>query len=274
MPNMRFVPINLADVATLTVSSAALPAANMQDVGRSVVWRSTGKTAEAIYILLPSAMALDTVALIRSNLTGTAQWNVHFYSDAAWTTLLDESGGLTAVPSSPYTEFGWGYAGLGGDRSFPQQSVYWRPASTPNVRSIKIDLVDTANPEGYIEVSRLVVGKRWSPNNNFSYKAKLSFLDQGRQARSEDGTLRSDAGASSRRLAFNLDWMNDADRAYFGEIQRYCGLKRDLLASLYPGDATYFRLAQYTMLAKFVAPTQMSIESLARHSAPIEMEES
>lgn len=247
MPNLRIVAVNAADTATVASPGAVLPVTNLQNTTRTSVWRASG-TAATITAAWADPQALDSVALMTSNLTSAATWRIRAFDAAV---MLYDSSAVLACPPRPLGELDWGYRPLGVNAfafGMAAQSVLW-VAERVLATSVVIDIDDATNPAGYIEASRLVIGERWEPEYNMSWGAQLTFEERGSQSRADDGTLRSEPGAVSRTLEFSLDWLKELDRAAFAEITRYLGIHRDFLISAYPASSAD-KDAHYTMQAK------------------------
>lgn len=76
----------------------------------------------------------------------------------------------------------------------------------------QVQMDDTANPAGYVEVGRVFIGECWEPEHNASYGAAVGY-----ESRTEVEEARSGAEYFDRRSAFrvwrgSLDWLS-ADEA-------------------------------------------------------------
>lgn len=271
MSNLRLIPINHADAATLSASSAALPVTQLQTTGRTAVWRAAS-TSATLTATFAGPKTVDSVALMTSNLSSAATWRARMFAGAA--TLYD-SGTVLACPPRPFGELDWGFEPLGVNAfafGLAAQSVLWLPARYAPT-SVQIDIDDPYNPAGYVEASRLVIGERWEPEKNHSWGALLSFEERGKQSRAEDGSLRSEPGVKLRSLKLSLDWMKEPDRARFGEITRRLGTKTDFLISVYPADASADKEAHYTLVAKFIRPPGIGNTRYNTSASQVELEE-
>lgn len=259
MSNLRIVAVNAADTSVVSEAGAVLPVTNLQNTTRTSVWRAGG-TAATITAAWVDPVALDSVALMTSNLSGAATWRVRALDGGG--VMLYDSGVSLACPPRPFGELDWGFRPLGVNAfafGLAAQSVLWMPERVL-ASSVVIDVDDASNPAGYVEASRLVIGERWEPVTNMSWGAQLTFEERGNQSRADDGSLRSEPGAVSRALEFNLDWLAEPDRAAMAEMTRYLGVHRDFLVSAYPNGGAD-RDAHYTMLAKFTrAPGIKSVK--------------
>lgn len=118
-----------------------------------------------------------------------------------------------------------------------------------NPLSFELQLADPANPDGYMEFSRLVLGGYFSPSVNFSRPFGLKPEDESTQERTDGGSLRTDERESFRMFRFSLDWLNEAERAAFFEVLRQHGKKKAMFLSMYP-DETGTLKRDYSALVK------------------------
>ncbi|MFA7241087.1 MAG: hypothetical protein WC091_13340 [Sulfuricellaceae bacterium] len=259
MHNLRLIPINCADAAILSATSAVLPVENLQAAGRTNVWRAAG-TSAVLSVSFPAPATIDSVAVMTSNLTPDAFWRIRFLGDVGQT--LYDSTSILACPPKDISEVDWGYEPLGVNAfafGVAAQSIHWLPNRFV-ASAVQIEIDNPTNPAGYIEASRLIIGAGWSPEANISLGCIFFWEERGLQKRAGDGFLRSEAGAKFRKIGFGLEWLSEGDRKFFAEMAFRLGTSKDFLVSVYP-DAGYFRAEHYCCVAKFVrAP------GIARHS--------
>lgn len=169
MKNLIIIHDNAADRCTsLTASntSGTLYASNMLNDLKGLAHRSTG-TSVSYTLTWANPQSVGGVGLPATNLTAEATIRVRLYSDTTGTTLVADSGTKYACPglnlgmwdwTQPLNANAFAYGGA-------SKSAVWFETHF-SVRRCVIDLVDTANPAGYIDCSRLVVGAYWSPQYN------------------------------------------------------------------------------------------------------------
>lgn len=278
MPNLRIVADNAADRTTLTASTTAgaYAVANLLTDIKSDVWRAIGTSAT----LTGTTTVTETASCVHlpfCNLSPTATIRVRLYSDTAGTVLVLDTTtlqpGALACPAAAITLRGWtatqatsAYAYGGG-----AYARIWF-ASTGWRRCV-IDIVDTANLQGYIEAARLVIGAHWSPSNSFDYGASMQAADASTTYRTDAGDLRSDGGTSTRKLSVNLPNMLPADRTTFINILRSCGRRWPILLSLFPQNADLELERDHAVYGKFGDIPAMTLASLNRYAVQIPIEE-
>lgn len=254
--NLRLVPKNAADAATLTASPAvetSLPVSNLQNILRARIMRTTSAAAQTISGTWGgTGYPVNMAAILRHNIESAGTWRVQLYSDAAWTTQIYDSGNVTAIDSLTLGELDWGVSPLGSglyDAFLGQRnSAIYFPEVT--AVSFKITITDTGNSAGYIDVSRLWLGQYIAPAYNVSYGLQLAWRDNTTQVRTDGGSLRSDGGQPWREIRFSLDALPEADRSAWSDVFRYAGRRLDVFVSVFPESGGEIE-RDYMMAAKF-----------------------
>ena len=240
MPNLRIIHDNAADrAASLTASTTtgSLAAAYMLTDRKGEVHRSTG-TSVTYTLTFSSAESIGAVVLPATNLTASATIRVRLYSDTGATTLLSDSGTVTACPGLNLGTSGNWVTPLNVN-SFALGAVAkawaWFGANVGSVRAVRIDLSDSTNPAGTIDCARIVCGAWWAPTRNGSVGAQISHEDTTVNARNDAGDLISDRGTLHQTLSVDLAALTEADRAQVHKILRANGTSRNVLISVTPG---------------------------------------
>lgn len=274
---MKMIAVNQGDVATMTASPAVvatLPVTNLQTQPRAAVMRTTSTADQQVKLTWPAAKLLSAVALVRHNLSSAATWRIQVYSDAAWTTLIYDSGAVLAAPGKALGDLAWGLDPLGASVftgwSYAFSSLYFAPVAA---QSVKITLSDTGNAAGYLEASRLFVGAHIEPQYTVSYGVKLGWKENTVTTRTDGGSLRSDPTLPYRTLSFNLDWIVESDRAVLLDALRQVGKRQDLWVTIFPGVGGA-KERDYSMTAKVVNSPDLAHPSYGTYAAQFDLEES
>jgi hypothetical protein len=242
MSRVRIIAPNRLDEAALTASPAlvaGLPVENLQDDSRARVARSVGlPSPQYIRGDWPAFRQINSFALWRHNLSGAATLRLKLYAGLGQTgDLLYDSGAIELGSIIPWGELVWGVDTWGAElfEDWPVAShVMWFDPVRP--LSFELELDDPANPDGYIQASRIVMGSYFMPDVNFSRPFKFRWEDESTQERTDGGSLRTDEQESYRAFTFSLDWLNEAERAAFVEILRQMGKKKTMFLSMFPED--------------------------------------
>jgi len=277
MANIRILYDNAADRATLSASSTAgsLVAANMQGTIKSSVWRSTS-TSATITATWTTAEVVAAVILPFCNLTSQATVRVRGYATTSSPTPLFDTGAVYACPAPALGLWGWGQP-LGVNAFAYGGGTYGRVwVSNPaQVAKVVIDIVDTTNTAGYIEVSRLLIGDYWEPEvGPEAGSATMSVNDTSKHYRTDGGDQLTDVGTKYRKQSFSLPWLASAsDKAKMWNILWGNGMARPVFISMYPNNSDVTLEQANQLYGKLVTSPVMSTPYFNRNSATLDIEE-
>jgi hypothetical protein len=242
MSNLRIAYVNRADTATLTanpVVESTMPVTYLQNDSRGYVMRSTSTTAQEIKGEWGgTGYTLGCCSLYRHNLITNDTWRLQLYSDTTWTTSVYDSGTIDAFSDNTFDDWDFEF------------SVMWFTAVS-GVKSFKLTITSSTNPDGYVEASRLFLGAYTEAEYNPKYGMSLGYESSANVVRSDGGSLYGGAKSRWRTLSFDIEITSESQRATWAEIGRFCGIDKTVLVSVYPGNATAALERDYTLLGKF-----------------------
>lgn len=239
---MRIAYLNRADAATLTAVPAAQsdkPVTYLQNDDRGYVFRSADVSSPQVIYgeWSGTSYAISCCRLDRSNLQTNDTWRLQLYSDAAWATQVYDSGTVDVFTDNTFDAWDFAFSEL-----FFTEQV--------GVKSFKFTITSSSNPDGYIEVARLFLG----PYTEATYDPKVGlssgWVDNSKQTRRRGGTIEVDEQAQWRTMSFDMFLATEADRATWAEIGRYCGKRKTVWVSVFPGLGTA-QERDYSLLGKF-----------------------
>lgn len=250
MGNITFGYPNRADETTLSGGSweTTLPLANLKDRIIAHVARSTDDATSSTKfdIDLGKSRMIGLFALAGHNLSVDATIKI---------TGATSQANLT---SSPFYTTGW--IDVWPTGAIPLDMLEWEDDNfwlgtitaearaaynTPFIKAItknslrwwRVEIDDTTNPDGYVQVGRLFLSDSWTPTYNMSYGASLAVEDPGSVEESEGGTEFFDVRAKFRTLNLDLDFVSENEAyARILEIQRQLGTRGELLVIPDPDD--------------------------------------
>ena len=279
MTNLRIIDYNAANIATLTASttSGTLVASNMLTDIKSQVWRSTS-TSAAILTACPTLKSVNAVIFAHTNFTNAATMRVVGYTLAndvpgVATPVFDTS----ALPCCAYTAssvFGWDANTPGVSNFGFGGGVYAGLFFTGgSVRRLYIEISDTGNAAGYVEVSRLIAGYYWSPTYNADYGVQLGYDDKSSHSRNDAGDLLTDITPRSKWLSFNLSGMEAVDRQNFMRLMRSKGLSSPIYISVFPADTDKNLEQDYQIYGKQSALSPILMPYYSSYQTSIKIDE-
>jgi hypothetical protein len=279
--NLRIIYKNLADAATITVSSTAgtTNKSNMANNIKSLVWRSVG-TSAVITVDFSTSSTVSGVILPFCNLSSTATIRVQGFTTAGGTGTPAANADTGTILACPYTQLGtWpgNTVPLGVNLYSYGGSIYaraWFPNNQqPSCLSLSITITDTSNSSGYIEISRLVIGPYWSPTFNTSFGISVSIKDLSENSRTEAGDLITNIGTRANIMTFDLKYLNPTDRTEISNIIKGLGISKPLFVSLFPSDTDITKEQTYQIYGKLSQLNELVYSMFDIYNTTINIEE-
>lgn len=256
MSNVILGVKNQIDVATLSGGSwlATLPLANLQNATKWLIARSTNATLAntKIRITLPNNPMIRVVALVNHNLSAAARVRIRVFLDASFATQIYASGWGDVWPSV-YTgdgNVGWDDPTLGPFAPRPytdeEKSGYmWNYVRilSPSVFGTYwlIEIDDTSNPAGYVDIGRVFIGPGWSPTYNMAFGNTLGWESDTDVQKSIYGNEFFYAKRPCRVAQFSLPELSlDESMASVYEIIKKSGIDKEVMFIYDPADTYHF----------------------------------
>ena len=276
MGNLRVIFNNAADRASLSASTTSgnLSVSNLKRDIKSAVWRATSTSAN-ITAIWSTGETISGVALPFCNLTSGATIRVRGYVDTTTSTTIFDTGMVAACIGVALGLGSWGSDSLGVNAFSYGGGAYARAWITnpATVKKLVIDIVDTNNTAGYIEVSRLICGQYWEPSIGPEQGATMTVVDTSKHYRTEAGDLMTDVGTRHRKQTFSLPSLDSTDRAKMWDILWGNGISRPIFISMYPNNADSRLEQSHQLYGKLVTTPIMGTPYFNHQSATVDIEE-
>ena len=222
MANVIIAYQNRIDEATFASYGsweASLPLTNLKNRTLSKVARSTddANASTKLRFSLTKDRIVGTVAVINHNLSTTATWRYRVYSDSGYTTLAYDSGTLDVWPTMPVGFFEWEDDGFWfmktpeEDRELFTATTIHVPTSTITAQYYQVEFFDDSNPDGYVQLGRIFVGKKYQPTVNMSLGASVSYEARTIIDEAISGAEYFDRRPSFRVARFELELLDSSD---------------------------------------------------------------
>lgn len=245
---MHLLYDNKADAATYSGGSWTLALTNIQDPRPTKKARSNGLSASntLMNIDLGASYAIRDIAITHTNLSSAAQYKITWYSDA-FTTAAGNTGWLL-IPGYPST-----------DPDEIGAAIFYIASATVTYRYWKIELDDTANADGYVEVGRVFLPLTYAPSINYG-----DDNADGMQANTPRQNALGGTGYFSRRkpartFRFGFDRTDESEMVTWRAIRKICNLNKQVVVIPDPADTSYLNdtcfvgtLAQLPTLKRLV----------------------
>lgn len=275
--NVKMMIVNEFDGATLSLESGtiapSLPVNNLQTYNNSRRLRTT--STDFVLVGDFDDITLCTgIVLWRHNFTAAATLRVELFGGAGQSgDLIFDSGVIDALPQSAWTDWDWRVDPLVNSAfqdTDTQYSQIWFGEFF--VRSFRISVSDTANPAGYLDLTRIYMGRHFSPSVNFSWGSQLSFGSADDQLRTDDAGLFGKDAPLWRKYTFTLQHLDESDRSEFSRAITHARRFKDWFISLYPSQGGKKEL-DGAFACKFVQLPPLTSEKFNAFNAQVSVEE-
>ncbi|MBN9529673.1 MAG: hypothetical protein J0H82_25935 [Alphaproteobacteria bacterium] len=290
MANVLLAGPNYVDATFFTVSfsggawQAGLPLTNLRDPQLAVVARSTNATLAATQfdVDLGTQRLVKALAIPFSNCSRSATYRIRSSTAAGSFVapdLVTDSGWLDVYPIIyPWGTTLYGSASWWDGRMSPEEAAVSRMpiiqvfASPPIARYWRIEIADTSNPDGYIEIPRLVLAAGWQGSLNMA-------VGSGLGAETLTGSVRSLSGASffdrreaarTAKIVFNFLPEDEAMASAF-DLIRTIGIDQQLFFAWNPDDTVHRHRRSFLATLSQLASVESSTPD--RFAASFELKE-
>lgn len=199
------------------------PGSNLIGPKRKAFARTSTTGGGVITISFDDLVDIDYVYMYRHNLQQADEWRVRLYDG---TNQVYTSGSPIVVwqTGAAYDEWGWA------------QSYHFASNGPYSCDEVQITITeDSPNPDGYIEITQVMVGEYIEPAVNFDPGFDFGWdhdTDVERfQSGLQRGTIKNDD--FHRRFACTFSHLTDAERASFSELFRQVGRRDQVFLSAF-----------------------------------------
>lgn len=275
---------NRADDCTLSGGSwsGTLPLNNLKTRPLKQVARST--SAATVNTQFTAALATDRaigVVLIKNhNFSLAATYRVQIATDAGFTAVVYDSGtlsvfadGVLAYGTVPWEDTRFWAGGLSAEELayYPSELKVFPPMPVWG-RYIKVEITDTTNAAGYVQIGRLFVGDGLMPAVNMSYGASIGNQSRTQVVEALDGAEFFDRRAPYRVVQISLDWLATTELASALDMQRQLDVHGEVLFVWDKDDPPGLMLRR-SFLGRVRQLSAIENPLYELHSLPIEIKE-
>ena len=242
MANITLAWNNRTDAGTLSGGSwlATLPLTNLQNRQVQKVARSSNATnaSTQFTIDLGQPRNIGVVALVVHNISVLGRVRITASDTAGFIATYYNSGWVDVWPAGqvPQNLLEWEEDNFWlGTLSANARAGYQSPfihllAAAQSLRYWKVEVDDTGNADGYVQIGRLFMASTWTPATNYAYGAGLGYQDPTPADTSLSGAEFFDVRSRYRVFEFQLEYMV-SNEAYSQalELQRLSGTSGEVL---------------------------------------------
>lgn len=282
--SIRWMARVASDLATLTptfAGFATMPVTNLQNPRRGRVFRHNLVGSPSGNTIIGTwngdSYFASVVGLDRVNFSSAATWRFRGYSsvtDASGAADVD-TGTQSAYNASALGPFTWGQTATGvavqdGYLGFKYAVLYF-PRTL--LKSFRIDYLDGANPDGYNEIERLVLGDYTELTRNAQWGIKFTWREATTQEMSDGGSTFSDGRLPTRVLTGKIPGLTPAERTLMADFIRFVGKRKSFFVSAQPDEGANLQRDLTFLQAKFTQVPELSWILPDAHELPFEIVE-
>lgn len=241
---------NRTDAGTVSGGSwlTTLPLVNLQNRQVQRVARSSNATnaSTQFTIDLGQARAIGVVALVVHNISVLGRVRITASDTSGFVTTYYNSGWIDVWPAGmiPQSLLEWeednfwlGTLSANARAGYQSPFIHLLPSSQ-SLRYWKVEVDDTTNADGYVQIGRLFMAATWVPTVNYSYGAGLGYEDPTPVDTSLSGAEFFDVRSRFRLFNFELQYIGNAEvYAQALELQRLAGTSGEVLVVPDSADA-------------------------------------
>ena len=160
---------------------AGLPLINLQNRLLSKVARSTNATAAytQFVVTLTSPRDVRVIGILGHNISLAGTIRVRGYSDAGLTALVYDTG----------TQYAWPQTFTTDDVAVQPNNWIWPLPTIATARYWLVEVVDTGNAAGYVQIGRCWLGPAWVPDCGVVYGVNIGYESRSVVSESLGGVI-------------------------------------------------------------------------------------
>lgn len=260
MSNILICWPNRIDTAILSGGDWILPLSNLTSRDQWLVARSYDLSTEntTFHIDFGQIRNIRAVALANHNLSQTATWRITLGTSSGANDIYTSNWQSVWTMTFDADLLAWEdvsvWEGIVDQEfiKYPYLAVYTLP-DWYNTQYVTIEIDDSNNPYGYIDIGRAFIGGGFTPKYNPEYGLQDSWEDKTEIVELASGATQAVVNKRYRKVQFVLPWLSQTEAAIIHEIQRRQGIYGEVL---YIPDLSDQQLNQrYGMLGRL---TEMS----------------
>lgn len=284
MANVFLAWQNRIDTSSLSGGSwtSSLPLANVQSPVMQKVARSSSAAIESTTfdIDMGSAKPTGVVALLAHNISQAGSVRITGYESASFVPVVYDSGWLDVYPPDtiPVSLRNW------------EENTFWSGELTEAdliglqnpfvhilpaeqfLRYWRVEIDDTTNAAGYIDIGRCIIARGWRPGVNYTYGAEVNYFDNSPSVTTLSGTMYFDERPRGRVFRFGLDAMSSTEAySYALEMQRLAGVVSEVLLVPDSDDAGSIPLRAFA--GRLTALNGIGVPDPSRYTGTFELKE-
>lgn len=271
MNSLRFLTDNAALRSTLScgVTNSSFPITQLLKDTKSDFWRTTSTSAQII-ATFANPETVSCVAIPINNFTANATLRIRLYSDVGGTSLLLDSASAACIPTREYPPAHEILGSSGFQFGFGRYATHYF-IETANVHHIKIDVVDSGNPQGFLEAAFLVIGKHYALEKNFDLGATVGWKSGTQLSNNDAGDNLVASSWKRKAITFDLSSASSSERNGFFNIFLGNGAEYPIFISCFPENTSLEKEEQFTIYGRLASESEMKLTTCSRFTTSLQI---
>ena len=270
---VKIIARDLIENASVTATSTAagFSADNIKNDEKFEIWRSTDLSTQQITFTWGSPQVLSALAIIFSNLIEGSTVNVEVFTNAADSEGFAHTGPVSInfayQPPKGFNSIGYLSFAYGGGTYY---STFFEEQT---VEKVRVTVTSAGNPDGYMEISKIVAGLATDFVSGANYGASVTKVDASEHNRTYTGDAVVNRRGQHKVMDVTLGKLTPEDRAANSNMIR--GISNDSLVfvSVSPDAVSDYDKQTYQMYGAFTDQNTLVSISHNRNSVTFNIEE-
>lgn len=273
---------NFLDLATTSLAGgdwqSALPLTNLQDPRRGYVARSVTDASNdtRFYADLAAARLVRAISVHSHNLSLAATIRFRGWSSAPFggTVVYDSAAfnpfenifpsGVLEAGHPSYSSLDLSQEDY--DAGYPLDIVHVLATPT-SARYWSVEIVDTTNPLGYVEIGRVFLTYGYRPSHNISTGARFGWQTSSSRIETEGGASFHEERVRRRQFDFTLEqFADDEALVYLNEFERRVGTHEQFLFVGNESDTAHMHRRSFLATLEKLNPLALSKSLYSDHA--------
>lgn len=240
------------------------PLTHVQDRRLSKIARSSDIFARGTFeVDLQIARPIRVIAVLLPNLTATGTVQVKgSNTNSDWLAPIYDSGAITPYPAGHTAET------LGA--LIPTLVVV--PDAPVELRYWQVTITDLSNPDGHVDVARLILAGGWQPSINMSRGARLGLETETERTLTDGGSAVYNDRPRRRTLDFDLALLPEDEALERGfDLQRLAGTSQQMFFVFDPADTTHMHRRSFLCVLRNLTAVEYPYHT--KNSIPLQLVE-
>lgn len=242
--------INRAATLTATTTAAGFDVGNIKTDRKSSVWRSTAVTSQTITATWTDSETISGLGLAFTNLIEDSTVQLKLYTNTGDPSPVYDSGvqdvDFSYDPPTGFSTIGLDSFAFGGGNYFS-----YLLSSMVTAKKLELILISPGNPDGFIEISRVVSGFAYTPTIGASYELPVNYLDNTEISITDAGDTIANRGTIKKTMSISLNVLKTMDKAGLTQVSLNRGRGLPVFASIYENSETPEEKLTHTIYGTF-----------------------